>query len=140
MAKCVIKAICALAAVVSAATSAPAQSLKEIRARQLAEAQLAREVAFTNSVCGTRINARIDWRSAADWPEGASLVDACDGALGALEAICRAGGKSRASSVSSFVCAGDGSGPVLRGGALRYGATPGGNAFSAAKSFLDRVL
>lgn len=121
--------------------AAAAQSLKEIRAHEAEEKALNREVAYTRSVCGNSFSASIDWRSAADWPESVSLTGACDGALGALEAICRDGkGKIRAKRVTKFVCAGDGSGASLRGGTLRYGASPGDNGFADTKAVLDSQL
>lgn len=87
------------------------------------------------------MKSRIDWNSAATWPENASIADACGGALSALEAVCRSGkGKARASSLSSFVCAGDGSGPSLSGGTFRYGASPGVNGFAETKSYLVGAL
>jgi len=121
--------------------SADAQSLKSIRAQEAEEASLAGEVAFTNSVCEANISSSIEWRTAANWPDGSSLADACDGALSAIEAICRSsGGKERAGSISSFVCAGDSGGPSLSGGTLRYGASPGGNGYSDTKAYLDGAL
>lgn len=131
----------ALAAAVSAANGAGAQSLKSLRAQDAEEAALGREVAYTNSVCGADMEANIDWRSASGWPDGASLADACGGALSALESFCRSGkGKARASSLSNFTCTGDGSGPSLSGGTFRYGASPGVDGFSETKSYLDGVL
>ena len=118
-----------------------AQSLREIRAQEAEENALDREVAYTESVCGISMSARIDWRSAADWPSSSSLASACDGALGALEAICRNNaGRTKAKRINSFVCAGDGSGASLRGGSLRYGASPGDNGFSETKALLDSRL
>ncbi len=119
-------------------TSVSAQTLKEIRARETEESKLNREISFTQSVCGSSISATIDWRSAANWPEGVSIAAACDGALGALEAVCRSRG-SRAPSISRFVCAGDGAGASVRGSTLRYGATPGGNGFAQTKAVLDQA-
>lgn len=118
-----------------------AQSLKSIRAQEAEEQTLDSEIEFTNSVCGTSISATINWRSASDWPEEDSLADACDDALGALEAICRApGGQSKASSISSFLCEGDGSGPSLSGGTLSYGASPGESGFADTKDYLEGAL
>lgn len=118
--------------------AASAQSLKEARARESEEAALNSEAAYTKSVCGNSLSVSIDWRSAADWPDGVSLAAACDGALGALEASCRsAAGKAQAQRIKRFVCAGDGSGPSLRGGVLRYGASPGKNGFSETKALLE---
>ncbi|MEL6213315.1 MAG: hypothetical protein AAFQ96_06980 [Pseudomonadota bacterium] len=118
-----------------------AQSLKSIRAQQAEESALNSEVAYTNSVCGTSISASIDWSSAGSWPADESLAAACDGALGAVEAVCRAsGGKARAARLTRFVCKGDGSGADLSGGELRYGASPGGNGFSETKTLLDSAL
>lgn len=126
-------------AVLSGAASA--QSLKEIRAREAAEKALDREAAYTQSVCGGSLAAAIDWRSAADWPESADFVASCDGALSALEAVCRTtGGKAKAQRITRFICAGDGSGASLRGGALRYGASPNSNGFSETKAVLDSQL
>jgi hypothetical protein len=124
-----------------ATASAQAQSLKSLRARDAEAAALSREIAYTNSVCDSDMDAAIDWNSAADWPEGGSLAAACDSALGALEAVCRSGkGKARAQSLSRFVCAGDGAGPALRGGSFRYGASPGVNGFSETMRYLDGAL
>ncbi|MEL6790685.1 MAG: hypothetical protein AAGL18_13340 [Pseudomonadota bacterium] len=117
------------------------QPLKTLRAREAEERELAEEVAFTNEVCGTSIRASIDWSTAESWPEQDSIAMVCDGALSALESICR-GDASRARSISSFECAGDGTGPSLGGGSLRYGASPGGasSAFSETKAYLERTL
>ena len=112
------------------AFAAPAggQSLRDMRAQDADERALAREAAYTSEVCGRRIDAAIDWSSLRKWPARESLVDACDGALGAVETICRAGRKN---AVHDFVCAGDGSGASLSGKTLRYGATPGVNGYAA---------
>jgi hypothetical protein len=121
--------------------AASAQSLKELRVRDAEEAALDREVAYTQSVCDSSIDATIDWRSAADWPDDVSLTLSCDGALGALEAYCRTGdGKSHAQKITHFVCAGDGGGASLSGGTLRYGATPGDNGFVDTKALIDSEL
>jgi len=108
--------------------AAGAQSLRDLRAQDADDRALAREAAYTSKICGRAIDASIDWRSAADWPEDESLAEACDGALGAVESICRAG---KTDVVSAFECAGDGSGPSLSGSTLRYGATPGRNGYAA---------
>lgn len=122
-------------------TPASGQSLRDLRAQDAEEQALDREVAYTESICGISLKATIDWRSAKDWPSSASLTNSCDGALGALEAICRnAEGKSRALRINRFVCAGDGAGASLRGGTLRYGASPGANGFSETKALLDSRL
>jgi hypothetical protein len=113
-------------AAVSAAT-ASAQSLKDIRAQERENRELARQAAFTSEVCGRTIAASIDWSSAAAWPAGESLAAVCDGALGAVETICRRG---KTTVVNRFVCAGDGSGAELSGKTLRYGATPGDNGYA----------
>ncbi len=134
----------ALALAAAVALSAPAfaqRSLKAMRAAESEERDLASEAAFTNSVCGSDMDARIDWESASDWPESESLVDACDGALGAIEAACRSGaGKQRLQSLSSFVCAGDGEGPSLSGRTFRYGASPGQSGFEETADYLDGAL
>jgi hypothetical protein len=117
-----------------ASSSAFSQSLREIRAQEAEEQALEREASFTRSVCDMNFDVVIDWRSAADWPDGSSIADSCDGALGALEAACRRGDAPR---ISRFVCAGDGSGASLRGGTLRYGASPGDNGFSDTRAVLD---
>ncbi len=127
------------AIVVPVAAASSLQPLKTIRAREVEERQLDREAGFTGKVCGTSIQTSIDWSSTTGWPENVSIAKACDGALGALEAICRAD-SSRGSKVNSFVCTGDGSGPSLSGGTLYYGATPGGNGFGATKSYLEGEL
>lgn len=134
-------AIVVVAVCVVIGAAASAQSLKEIRARETNEQALEREAAYTRSVCGHSLTATIDWRSAANWPDDVSLAASCDGALGALEAICRnRAGKAKAQRVTRFVCAGDGGGASLRGGTLRYGASPGENGFSETKALLDSAL
>lgn len=127
MSKGPILLVLSCAAALSAAT-ASAQSLKDLRAQERETRELARQAAFTSEVCGQSISASIDWASAADWPAGESLAAVCDGALGAVETICRRG---RTSVVTRFVCAGDGSGAELSGKTLRYGASPGGNGYAA---------
>lgn len=130
-----------LVAALLASVSAQAQSLKSLRARDAEQDALSREIAYTNSVCDSDMDADIDWTSSADWPEGVGLAAACDSALGALEAVCRSGkGKARAKSLSRFVCAGDGAGPALRGGSFRYGASPGVNGFSETMQYLDGMF
>lgn len=121
-------------AIWAAMSAASAQSLKDIRARESEEQTLSAEAAFTSEVCGETISASIDWSTARDWPDNQSLASACDGALGAIEAICRAGARGR---VNRFVCGGDGSGPRLSGKTLRYGARPGVNGFAETKAALD---
>lgn len=129
-----------MAAGVMPIASVSAQTLKEIRAREAEERKLDREVSFTESVCGNSISATIDWRSTANWPDGVSIATACDGALGAVEAMCRSrNGGSRGPSINRFVCAGDGAGASVRGNTLRYGATPGGNGFAETKAALDQA-
>ncbi len=121
-----------------AATLGPAagQSLRDLRAQDADEEALVREAAYTSAVCGRTISARIDWPSARRWPADASLAEACDGSLGAVEAACRAG---RRNLVKQFVCAGDGTGPGLSGAALRYGARPGVNGYAETMSYLDGI-
>lgn len=132
-------ALSALAILGALTAGAEAQSLRSLRAQQADEAALAREVSYTNSVCGGNISARIDWSSAASWPEGQTLTSACDGALGALETICR-DDRARGARVSNFTCAGDGSGPSLSGGSFRFGASPGGDSYSSALPYLEGAL
>lgn len=124
---------------IAATAGASAQSLRSLRAQEADNAALEREAAYTSSVCGSPIGARIDWSSASSWPEDQSLAGACDGALGALETICRSD-KSRGGKVRSFVCAGDGDGPSLSGGTFRYGASPGGDGYSSSLSYLEGAL
>ncbi|MEQ1930409.1 MAG: hypothetical protein ABL957_07730 [Parvularculaceae bacterium] len=124
---------------VAATAGASAQSLKSLRQQEADNAALEREAAYTSSVCGAPISARIDWSSASSWPESDSLAAACDGALGALETICRSD-RARAGKVSSFVCAGDGNGPSVSGGTFRYGASPGGDGYSSSLSYLEGAL
>ena len=115
-------------------SGAQAQSLRDLRAQDSEQRALEREAAFTQSVCGINFDISIDWRSAADWPRNVSIAASCDGALGALEAICR---KGRTPRVTRFVCAGDGAGASMRGGTLRYGASPGDSGFSDTKAVLE---
>jgi len=125
MAKGGLLIFCALAVALPAA--AAAQSLRDLRARERENAEILRQAAFTSEVCGRTISASIDWTSAANWPAHESLAAACDGALGAVETICR---KGRRNVVHRFVCAGDGSGADLSGKTLRYGAEPGANGYA----------
>ena len=121
------------------AAGASAQSLRSLRQQEADDAALAREAAYTSSVCGAPIGARIDWSSASSWPESDSLAAACDGALGALETVCRSD-RAKGAKVRSFVCAGDGSGPSFNGGTFRYGASPGGDSYSSSLSYLEGAL
>ena len=117
------------------------QSLRELRARQAEEERLQREAAFTGNVCNTRISARINWNASSRWPSGNSLAGACDGALSAVEAMCRGGKADRVRErIKSFECSGNGSGPSLSGSTLRYGARPGGDSFGETQSYLERTL
>ena len=117
------------------------QSLKIIRAQNAAEEALQNQIGYTNSVCGGSIKASIDWNRVVNWPEDADLAAACDSALGALEAVCRApGGQKRAASVKKFVCGGDGAGASFSGGTLYFGASPGARDFSGVKSYLESTL
>jgi hypothetical protein len=133
----IISSALLLVALLSAGASA--QSLRSLRQQEADDAALAREAAYTSSVCGSPIGARIDWSSAASWPAGDSLAAACDGALSALVTICR-NDRARGAKVRSFVCAGDGAGPALNGGSFRYGASPGGDSYSGALSYLEGAL
>ena len=117
-----------LAGMALLSAGASAQSLRQ---QEADNAALAREAAYTSSVCGAPIGARIDWSAAGSWPEHESLAAACDGALSALETVCRSD-KARGARVRSFVCAGDGVGPSLSGGVFRYGASPGGDSYSGS--------
>ncbi|MEM8935953.1 MAG: hypothetical protein AAGC77_06055 [Pseudomonadota bacterium] len=117
-----------------------AQSLKESRARAEETQAIQDQAQYTAHVCGNNLRARIDWSSLDTWPDGLSISDACDGALSALEAMCRGDGKDDAQSIAQFVCAGDGGGASLSAGTLRYGASPDGDAFSATKALLDSTF
>ncbi|MEM9496061.1 MAG: hypothetical protein AAGA09_08660 [Pseudomonadota bacterium] len=120
---------------------ARAQSLQELRAQEAEEAALAKEAQYTSSLCQTSISTRIDWRTAANWPDGVSLSTSCDAALGAIEWFCRTpDGRTRVKRITTFVCKGDGTGPSLAGGALSYGAKPGVNGFEATRSYLSEKL
>lgn len=133
-------ALAAAASVWAAVDAAYAQSLREMRARDAEERALQREAAYTGSVCGGSLSASIDWSSVSDWPEDESLTDACDGALGALEAICRESDGERGGDISKFVCGGDGSGASLYGDTLYYGADPGVSGFSDTRDVLESEL
>lgn len=111
-----------------ASSAALGQSLRDLRAQESENKALAREASYTSEVCDRPLPASIDWSRSMDWPAKVSLAEACDGALGAIETICRAGKKNV---VRSFVCSGDGSGPSLSGGVLQYGAAPGVNGYAA---------
>lgn len=121
--------------------TASAQSLKERRAQAAEEAALQNEADYTANVCGTSIRATILWSTASTWPEGQSIAKACDGALGAIEAMCRTGREADVQSkIKSFQCLGDGSGPSLRGGTMTYGAAPGTNGYQQTRKYLERQL
>lgn len=120
------------------ADAQPALSLKEARAQDAQSQSLAEQVAYTNSVCGLSMSAEVDWGSAAAWPEGSGLITQCDLALGAIESSCRAGApKADITSLSRFICAGDGSGPSIRGRTFRFGAARGADSFERTRAFID---
>ncbi|MEM8772004.1 MAG: hypothetical protein AAGD92_10185 [Pseudomonadota bacterium] len=123
----------ALAAVMTGAASS--QSLKEARARDTYERALMQEARYTQSVCKNDFAVDIDWRSAESWSDGSDLVDACDRALGGIEAECRSG-NARALSLKKMVCAGDGAGASVSSGTLRYGAAPGMDGFYETRKLL----
>ena len=135
-----ILAICTMALALTVSVSAHAQSLREAREREAEEAALNTEIAYTQTVCSSSISASIDRSSLSNWPADKSLVASCDGALGAIEAICRRDGAAKVQSIKRFVCAGDSAGPSLRGGVLRYGAAPGKNSFNETDAFLTKTL
>ncbi len=118
------------------------RSLEELRIRQAEERQLRQEAAFTSRQCGASIRASINWSRVSRWPDGGrGLARACDGALSAVEAMCRSGKSEQVrKKVRSFQCTGDGSGASLSGSTLRYGARPGSNGFSQTKQVLERSL
>lgn len=132
------KLIAAIFSLIAVSTLYPAhgQSLKELRFQDAEETKLNQEISYTASICRRPITATIDWKSATDWPDDVSLATACDGSLSALEAACRA---DQALVVTKFICAGDGSGALLSGSALRYGAAPGADGFSITQSYLERL-
>lgn len=113
--------------------SVSAQSLRDLRAQETEERVLQREVSYTSDVCRRPITASINWSSMKTWPPRESIAGACDGALAAVETICRAG---RRNVVHHFVCAGDGSGAALSGKTLRYGASPYGNGYAATLAII----
>lgn len=140
MMKCGLSLLAALAAL-AAAGDAGAQSLKSLRTQDAEQAALAHQIDYTNSVCGTHIRSSIDWTSLRGWPANANIVEVCDGALGALEAMCRSDdGKNRVRKVAAFVCAGDGAGPSFSGSTLRYGASPSGDGFSEMMRYIQNAL
>ena len=121
--------------------TASAESLKERRAQAAEEASLQNEANYTANICGTAIRATILWSTTTTWPANQSIAKACDGALGAIEAMCRTGREADVQAkVKSFQCLGDGSGPSLKGGTMTYGATPGTNGFQQTRNYLERQL
>lgn len=118
------------------------ESLAAARVRQEESRSLQAETAFTNDVCGISLQSRIIWKKSESWPnDGKGIAKACDGALGAMESLCRSGRKADiAGAIKSFQCSGDGSGPSLSGKTLRFGASPGGNGFQSTKAFLEANL
>jgi hypothetical protein len=134
----IVLLLSALACASAVFAAASAQSLREIRAREADNEAFSSEVAYTRLLCENGLTGEIDWSSAADWPSDQSLAAACDGALGALEAMCRSdAGKARAQRITHFVCAGDGDGASLRGETLRYGASPGSGGFDDVMALLE---
>ncbi len=118
-----------------------AESLSALRAQEAEEAALAKEAQYTSSLCRMPLATSIDWRTVAHWPDNVSLSQTCDGALGAIELLCKSpDGRIRAKRINRFVCAGDGSGPSLKGGTLRYGASPDDNGFAETKAYLESNL
>lgn len=129
-----LAAIAALLATINGHTS----SLKEAREQEAIEAALARQVSYTNEVCGLQLQSDIDWPSASGWG-GDDLVGACDRALGAVETQCRAGSKRTVAQLTRFICAGDGAGPAFNGGVFRFGAARGADGFAQTRALLDRA-
>ncbi len=116
------------------------ESLRDMRAQQQEEMDLQREAAYTANVCDIRLSATINWGRSRNWPENRSLAAACDDALSALEAVCRGGLKKQVQEqISSFQCYGDGSGPNLTGGTLRYGAGASGG-YTRTRDYLEQKL
>lgn len=67
-----------------------AQSLKERQDQKSEDQKLAEEVAYTNQVCRSNIQARVDWQSfsAPEYSASAQPVASCDAALSAIESFC----------------------------------------------------
>ena len=115
-----LSALMAGAVLLAAGPSAmAAQSLREMRAQEAEEAALEREAAFTQQLCDLNFDVSIDWRSFANWPDGADVARACDRGLSDIETRCR---KGEAPRITRFVCTGDGSGANYSGGTFVYGA------------------
>jgi hypothetical protein len=116
------------------------ESLRDMRAQQQEEMDLQREAAYTANICDIRLSATINWGRSRKWPQNRSLAAACDDALSALEAVCRGGLKEEVQAqISSFQCYGDGSGPNLTGGTLRYGAGASGG-YTRTRDYLEQKL
>ncbi len=115
-------------------TPANAQSLKSLRAQAEEEEALRNEAAYTMSKCGIDFSVSIDWGASSSWPAEKSLASACDGALSAVEAMCK---KPGARPIKAFTCAGDNRGASFSGGSLRYGAGEGRNAFEETLGVLQ---
>ncbi len=116
------------------------ESLRDMRAQQQEEMDLQREAAYTSNVCDIRLSATINWGRSRNWPQHRSLAAACDDALSALEAVCRGELKKQVQEqISSFQCYGDGSGPNLTGGTLRYGAGASGG-YTRTRDYLEQKL
>lgn len=117
---------------------AGAQSLKAARAKDAEFSRLSQEASYTNKMCDASFSARIDWAASRNWPPAISLAEACNGALGAIEAMCRSKeGKAQAGRIAVFTCAGDGRGPVFAGGEMRFGANPRGDSYASMTRFLE---
>jgi len=128
-------------ALLAMASPAFAESLSALRAQEAEETALAKEAQYTSSLCRMPLATSIDWRTVANWPDNVRLSQTCDGALGAIEWVCKTPqGRNRAKRITRFVCAGDGSGPSLKDGTLRYGASPDGNGFAETKAYLEGNL
>ncbi len=131
----------ALSAICAMMAPASAQSLQDKRAQAAEEKSLQREADYTATICGTSIRTTIQWSTAKTWPKDHSIAKACDGALGAVEAMCRTGRAADVQEkIKSFQCLGDGSGPALTGGVFSFGAAPGASGFRASLAYLERQL
>ncbi len=76
--------------------------------QQTEDQTLAEEIAYTNQVCHSNIQATVDWQSFSsdDLAAGVGPLESCDAVLGALESMCtdQSGQEAVNQRVSRVVC------------------------------------
>ena len=90
------------------ATGVSAQSLQDRKMQQSDDKMLAAEIAYTNQLCHSNIEATVDWQSFSteNFAAAARPLESCDAVLGAIESICadQIGQKAVSQHITHVVC------------------------------------